>query len=429
MSNRFPSLNFTVITQRRLLVLSIIAVCVVIHTPPLNLPDYVVQAGESSLRQLLQRWNPDLSIINPLRAIVFFLSVGFLFYLISKPIKQFFTVNTSQFHYRTILINSLKIFLLVSLLVLPSTLGIMGVGYAQMSISPFSFLDSSNLLYQRLLMPALANLLQFKGAMLYHIFSVLITVGLIFLLQIFFLQKKITLTILEYVSIATSSFIITQFQSPGYTEPLAYLLILLLFILELDELPRVAIFALAIFAHEVSILLLLVISAVYFSKRELGWIVIIGLFYGFVWLLSFGFDVERLMRLRNMGGASTLQWLAEYPLRELLGIFFSFKILWFFIFFVVFKVKTERQNILLFLLPGLILTLLAVDTSRLMGFSFVALLTAIVYIKQHSLLRERQFNFLCGLNLCIPAVYVGLNSGVVYFNGVYQLLQFGVFIK
>lgn len=342
---------------------------------------------------------------------------------------QFFKENRKRFSFPQIFLDSFKIFILVSLLVMPTSLGIMGVGYSQMSISPFSFVDSSNQLYQRLLMPAIAHLLQFKGVMFYHIFSLLVTFSFIVLLQIFFLYKNITLTILEYVSIATSGFIITQFQSPGYTEPLAYLLILLFLFSDMDELSRVAVFALAIFAHEVSILLLLMISAVYFSKREIGWIVMIGSLYGFLWLFSFGFDVERMISVRNVGSLSTLEWIIEFPHRELLGIFFSFKIHWLFILLVVVKAKKERRNVLLLLLPGLVLTLLAVDTSRLVGYSFVALLTAIVYIKQQSLLNQRQFNVLCGLNLCLPPVYVGLNSGVVYFDGLYQLLQFGVFIK
>jgi hypothetical protein len=404
---------FTLAVKRRLLIASVIAATIVIHSPS----------------QRLQVWNIDLPGVYFFRSILFFLSIGFLVSFIVKPVIHSIQKSDFSISYGIIAADSLKVFAIVALLVFPSTLGIMGVGYAQMSLAPLSFVDASDQLYQRMLMPAFAYALHLKGPMLYHFFSLAITFCTLFLLQIFFMQKKVILTTFEYVSIATSSFIITQFQSPGYTESLAYILILLLFVADLEELERAAVFALCIFAHEASVLILLAISIIFFSKRETGWIIAISAIYGFVWLASFGFHADRLLSVRTVGSVSTFSWIINYPVREMLGIIFSFKLLWIFIAVVLFKMRRERMPIMLLVLPGIALTLIAVDTSRMAGFSFTALIYSILYIKQNNLLSRKQFALVCSLNLCIPAVYVGVNSGIVYFDGLYQLLQFGTFLK
>ena len=133
---------------------------------------------------------------------------------------QFFGNTKLPRSYGSITFDSVKVFVIVALLVFPSTLGIMGVGYAQMSIAPFSFIDASDQLYQRLLMPAIAYALHLRGPVLYHLFSLAISFCMIFLLHIFFLRNHVFLTTLEYASIAVSGFIITQFQSCLlYTSP------------------------------------------------------------------------------------------------------------------------------------------------------------------------------------------------------------------
>lgn len=405
--------SFTSIIQRRLLMISIIAAAVVIHTPP----------------QRLQYWGIDFPAVHLVRGLLFFLSVGYLFFLIAKPIIQFFVNTNLQHSFGSIALDSFKVFGITALLIFPSTLGIMGVGYAYMSISPFIFVDASDQLYQRLLMPVLAYALHLRGPELYHFFSLVITFCTLFLLQIFFLQKKVILSTLEYVSIATSSFIITQFHSPGYTEALSFLFVVLLLIVKLDEIARVALFALCLFAHEGSVLLLMVISVVFFSKRELGWIIVMSMVYGLIWLTSFGFDVKSLLAVRTVGNYNTLEWIINYPFREILGIIFSFKILWFFMIIVLYTLRSERGKVILLLLPGIVLTFLAVDTTRMAGFAFAALLYSILVIKQQNVLSAKKFKFVCALNLCLPAVYVGVNAGVVYFDGLYQLLQFGLFFK
>ncbi|MFA5833448.1 MAG: hypothetical protein WDA22_08225 [Bacteroidota bacterium] len=406
-------LELNINTKRRLLILSIIAVIVVIHTPP----------------QRLHYWNADLPEIHFLRSILFLLSILFFFSLVAKPIILFFSELNGNGILKKTTIGSAKIFAFVSLLVFPATLGIMGVGYSYMSASPFTFVDISDQLYQRLLMPAAAFFLFARGTGLYHVFSLLIAFGALFLLQLFFIKRNISLTTLEYVSIATSSFLITQFQSPGYTEPLSYIFILILLTMELDELSRVALISLSLCAHEGSMLVMLVVSMIIFTRREVWWIIVIGGFYGFIWIASYGFDVPKILAVRSVGQMSTLEWIVKYPWRETLGIFFSLKLLWLFIFIALFRIKQQRLNILLYTLPGIVLTLAAVDTSRMAGFSFVALLYSIIFIKQNNILKDNQFKLACAINLCIPAVYVGLNSGIVYFDGVYQLLQFGIFIK
>jgi hypothetical protein len=245
----------------------------------------------------------------------------------------------------------------------------------------------------------------------------------------FFEVNGVRTTLLENISLAGTAFIITQFQSPGYTEQLALLIALIVLIVPMGTLPKLAAVALALFVHEISIILFIAIAWFYFSREEKVWVGMIIAVYVSFWMMSFGFDLTKLFGVREVGGLSGLAWLAGYPLRELGGIVMSYKLLWIVFGAALFLHIAEMKRLLLFVLPGIVATIFAVDTTRLMAFSFPAILFALVYVKKYALMSERNLRFVFGLNLCLPSIYIGLNSGMVYFDGLYQLFYHGSLLQ
>ena len=414
--------------QHALVIASVIAASIVIHTPAhfverwfLNSP---IVPGAAVFKSA-----QFLDALNAARGFIFLLSTAILLYTFIRPVTDFFSKRRSDIPLRKIFQSSFAVFFITGMFVIPDRLGIMGVGYAQMSKDPFVFHDGSNQLYQRLLMPALSYFLQLKGPALYYLFSLLVTLALIFFTLMFFEVNGVRTTLLENISLAGTAFIITQFQSPGYTEQLALLIVLIVLIVPMGTLPKIAAVALALFAHEISIILFIAIAWLYFSREEKAWVGIIIAVYVSFWMMSFGFDLTKLFGVREVGGLSGLAWLAGHLLRELGGIAMSYKLMWLVFGAAFFFHSAEWKRLLLFVLPGIVATIFAVDTTRLMAFSFPAILFALVYVKKYALMSERNLRFVFGLNLCLPSIYIGLNSGMVYFDGFYQLFYHGSLLQ
>ncbi len=422
-----PKIDRSGKTGKYLMAFSIVTASVVIHTPAQFLEHWL---NTASLQYEVPSLNSPtlLYFLNAIRALFFLISLTVILWIFIRPISEYLAQRKSEFFNRKTLLSAFTVFVSAGILVFPSRLGIMGVGYAEMSKDPFNFLDASSQIYQRLLLPGIAYFLQFKGPVLFHLFSLLLTFVLILCTLLFLRSRDIQTSFLENLSIAVSTFIITQFQSPGYTEQLSLIIILLMVTVPLGFLPKIAGMALALFAHEVSILLIVVVAILYFSREEKLWGCLVVIVYCTCWLMSFGLDPGKLMAVRTVGGESGFTWLLNHPLRELGGIAASYKLLWIPITFALFN-STYRKQIILFIIPGIVATMFGVDTSRLMAFSMLACLTGIVAVKKHSLISERYLQLLFGVNLCLPSVYVGLNSGLVYFNGLYQLLYRGIFLQ
>ena len=414
--------------QRLLVIGSIIASSAVIHTPAHFTESWLLNSPVVPAIPVFKSIQ-FFYFLNTVRGLIFFLSTVFLLFTFIRPVAYFFSTRASELPLRKIFENSLAVFFITALLVTPIRLGIMGVGYGQMSIDPFNFYDASNQIYQRLLMPALAYFVQFKGPLLFHLFSLIVTLALIFFTLLFFEVHTIHTTLLENISLAGTTFIITQFQSPGYTEQLSLLFALIVVIVPMETLPKIAAVSLGLFAHEVSIILFIAIAWLYFSKEERAWVGLVVVVYTVFWVMSFGFDFGKLFAVRTVGGLSGFSWLAGHPLRELSGIGMSYKLLWVAFGMALFRHSAELKRLFVLVLPGIAATVFAVDTTRLMAFSFLAILFAVLYIKKYSLISERNLQLLFGLNLCLPSVYIGLNSGLVYFDGVYQLLYRGYLFR
>ena len=408
--------------QEWLLLLMAFGGSIVIHSPSLLFLPHVPNLSQNLTQS-------QITSINYFRGLLFFVITGSLLVIIGKQFLMFLHDQKGKIVFGRVFLNSFIVSIVLSILILPVKLGIMGVGYAALSIDPFTSNDPSFQLHQRLMMPAIAYFLQFKDAVLYHLFSIFISFLCIFGLQLFFETRKIILSRLEIISLSTTCVIATQFQSPGYTESMVILTALLLFAVPMNSWGRLSLVIIALFVHESSVLLFAAVSLLYFDASEKKLFAAALLLYAICWILSFGFDVERMINVRNVGGVGGLEWLVGNPYRELLGIALSFKALWIILFVVIYRFPAHGKMLAILLMPGIVATTLAVDTTRLLALSFLPFLCAIEYAKRYALISVRHQRYLHVVNIAIPSVYVGLNSGMVFFDGIYQLIYQGVFFK
>lgn len=371
----------------------------------------------------------QITAFNFLRGFIFLAVTSSLMIIIGRQCARFIREHRGNISFDRLAMNSLIVGILLSLLIVPAKLGIMGVGYAAMSLDPFNSTDGSYQLYQRLMMPALAYFLQFKDTLLYHFFSLLISFCCILCLQLYFETRKIHLSPLEIVSLSTTCLIATQFQSPGYTESLVILAALVLFTVPMNSFGRISLVIFSLFVHESSALLFAAVSFLYFNAHEKKLFAAAVLLYAICWIVSFGFDIERLIGVRDVGGIGGLQWLMSNPHRELLGILLSYKMIWIFLFISMYRFPSHITMFVILLVPGIVATVLAVDTTRLLALGFLPFLFSIEYVRRYGLMPEKNQRYLHIMNIIVPSVYVGLNSGTVFFNGVYQLIYQGVFFK
>lgn len=311
-------------------------------------------------------------------------------------------------------------FLVLCLLTFPSQLGLGGHMYARMSLEPLSFNDSKLWFYQRLLMPSLAYLLMMKGPVLYFIFSLLTTVTMFLLVHLFFVTRGITLSRLELISIGSCSFLMTQLQIPGYTEQLAIIFLLLLLIVPTGSMGRMSLVVLSLLAHEISIVPLIFIAFFTFTGKERAMMTVIILFYCTFWVASYGGDIAQLLSVRNVYGKSGLAWAAEYPLRLLAGIALSYKLLWLPLLYAAYRFRKERWFILGLTVIAVGFTLIGVDTSRLMGFALLAMLSALFLLKKEDPSVHRFYPALLIVNIIIPSFFIGTNIGIALVNGFYE---------
>ena len=117
------------------------------------------------------------------------------------------------------------------------------------------------------------------------------------------------------------------------------------------------------------------------------------------------------------------------PLRELLGVLISFKAVWilgFAAIFVAWQQKLNRDLLLVLACigAGILMTLMGVDTARMMSFAFPGFLAAILILAQYLQqgTKSRVFNAVFALNLFIPSIYIGLVSSIAFTPGLYKII-------
>jgi hypothetical protein len=302
----------------------------------------------------------------------------------------------------------------------------LGAEYARIARDPFD--QHSGIFNTRLLMPALAHILFFRGNWLYYAFSMLLTTG--FLAQLYsWFEEHCPLPFWQFLSLGTCSFVIFQYQNAGYPDILVFFFFLLVMRKNSSQETKLSALLLALIAHESSVFLGVVLAWRYLERRNFIIYLISVAAYTLVWFGVTGFHPHTIFSSREVAGESSIVWLMRSPALEFLGIFAAFKALWILLIAGIFLALsrrrfTEASLIVAALAAGIVMSVLAVDTSRLMGFAFPGLLAAVVVIKQT--LAEKSANRLIAivflLNLIIPSVYVGSNIGVEWSPGLYSIL-------
>jgi hypothetical protein len=359
--------------------------------------------------------------IVPVRTWLFFIALMIVSFPLVKDVRRHIQNQGSIYRDPVTYLHILIPFGFLCLLVVPSQLGLGGNTYARMSLDPLNFNDQKLWFYQRLLMPAVAYYLQLKGPLLYFIFSLFVTVLMYLLVHLFFLTRGVKLTKLELVSVGSSSFLISQLLIPGYTEQLALVLLLLLFIVPTGILGRLSLVILSLLAHETSIVPLVFIAWLYFPRKEQIMIAVIIAFYCFFWISSFGGNIPLLLSVRDVYGKSGLQWALEHPLRLLAGIALSYKLLWAVIIFGIIKFRQERVLLAGSIVIAVGFTLIGVDTSRLMGFGILSLLISLYMVKQHISVNGNAYRYALIANIIVPTFFIGTNIGIALVNGIYAV--------
>ena len=152
------------------------------------------------------------------------------------------------------LVRQAKIALVVCfgllLLVVPGGLRQMGDGFARLSEDPFG--APASVYARRLLVPALAEAIGFRGGVYYLAFSFLLGLLSVLLLVIWCERARLRLPTWVLLSIASSSFIVYNHLMPGYVDQMLVVLVLSIGLLPLDSRGRLAIVALGLVTHELS---------------------------------------------------------------------------------------------------------------------------------------------------------------------------------
>ncbi|MFZ5908591.1 MAG: hypothetical protein ACOYYU_01075 [Chloroflexota bacterium] len=299
----------------------------------------------------------------------------------------------------------------------------MGARYAEISEHPFT--QGNSRYSARLFMPAMAYILFFRGNWLYYLFFLGLTVGLIALL-LHWNKASGGLNAWQCLSLCTSSFVLFQFQSPGYPDVLVFIFFLLVMCDAFGEDAKLSLLILALVTHEASLLVGAVLAWRYLSRgRFIAYISSLVVYTG-IGLIATGFHLEALNRY-SVSDMSGIEWVLHAPLKELLGVFIAFKALWAVIFSGIalgirHKLHGETKFIIFTTLAGLVMTCLAIDTSRMMGFAFPGLLAALSVIRQTLPRRTIQwfYVFIFLLNIVLPSFSVELNAQIGFAPGLYQ---------
>lgn len=372
-----------------------------------------------SKRLLLDR------LITPFRGLVLLIG-GFV---VAAPVVQD-VVSASrqafQGRSRALWLQSGLAFLVLCVLISPGQLYGLAQEYTNSSLTFFTKATTLNL-HQRYLMPALANLLFLRGDLGFLAFSLLLALLLVFLVRAWFHLNAIPIPLWQLISLGTSSFIYFQFSAPGYPDVLVAIFMLVAFGFAPSRRARLSLFVLSLAAHEASLILWAAIAWMLFDRRGWTQLLLIGGLYITVWALTDG-GVLAILDARSNAGMSNLRWVLLKPGLELLGIFFAFKGLWALVLAALWQLALQRKwiefgQIAAVLVGGLIMTFLGLDTSRLFGMAFVAVLVSWRLLASlQSAAWKRFIAVVLAINLLIPPVYTQLNLPLTVRPGLYRII-------
>jgi hypothetical protein len=213
--------------------------------------------------------------------------------------------------------------LALSFVTRPSSLG---VDYQALSLEPFG--QATGVLNRRILDVALAYYLHLSGGLfiVWHFLTVFLLLGLT---RAFLRRRGAAPNFLTFLSLATASFVIFNFQYPGYPDPLVLALLLIALSVELDAEGLALVTLLALLAHEALAVALFLPLLPSLPRRAWPAVLLPVAIYGLFWLADFGFDpVAGWDRQIHFHGLSGPEALAQRPLIVLIGIAAAAKLVW-----------------------------------------------------------------------------------------------------
>lgn len=378
---------------------------------------------------IINKWGFVINFfINPAKEVLFIISLLVLCYPLIGEANIWALIEKQLLNK-----NNLIVFCVIAILVTPLSLKSMGFTYGLLSNSPFN--TNMGVYNRRILMPVFGHIVALYGIYYYYLFSLGLTFILLLLVRIWLNKNRIYLKNYQFASLLTSSFFIYQFQFPGYPDALVFICLLTSITFEISDNSKIILFILALLAHEASVVISIVLSFFILDKKKNAiTFYLIVILYTSLWFLSYGGNLGLILKTHDIAGLNGMEWVLKSPFLELLGIAFSYKLLWIYMIFAEISLLTHKKYkrflmILFLLMAGVCLTLLGVDTSRLMGWSFIALLLSMETLYQTSTMFPESVNkYIFGANLIIPSLYIGLNTGLVFTFGLYKLIYHGMII-
>jgi hypothetical protein len=361
------------------------------------------------------------------KGMVFLTSVGVLVHPIVTDTRRIFATARKSIICNTLAVSA-GIAVLLAFLVFHPGNDSMGDRYAEKSLAPFE--QDTGWYNKRLLMPAMAHILFFRGNWLYYVFSNLIF--LLFLSVLYsWLRNHTGVKPWHFLSLSTCSFVIFQYQFPGYPDALVYTFFVLVMIPAFTQKSKLCFLLLALVAHETSLFMGSILACRYLDLGYRLRFLTALILYGVIWVTAYDFNIRAVFENHHARGMSGIDWVFLAPRAELLGVFIAFKAIWLLLILaIILAMRYQSYRDAMFIAGcvgvGVLMTFLGVDTSRHMGVAFPGVLVALETIRSHMPRQAatRTLSSIFAANLLIPSFYIGLNTGIVLRPGLYKHLYF-----
>jgi hypothetical protein len=282
-----------------------------------------------------------------------------------------------------------------------------GVDYQILSLHPFG--QATGVFNRRILDVALAYYLHLSGG-LFIVLHVLTVFALLALTRAYLRRRGAEPNFLCFVSLATSSFVIFNFQYPGYPDPLVLVLVLIALSAALDIEGLALLVVLALLTHEALAAALFLPLLPALARRVWPVVLLPFAIYGLFWLADFGFDpFAGWSEQVHFHGLSGPEALARRPLVILFGVAAAGKLLWLAVGeHLVFAARRFGPAALARLAAPLLgmaaICVLSYDTSRMAEVGFPTLLLA--WSGCVARWPRRAILAVAIANLALPSVYV-----------------------
>jgi hypothetical protein len=326
---------------------------------------------------------------------------------------------------RALWLNLLGGLALASIFILQFRAAGHGLIYAKLSLDPF--MQELSYWNRRVLLLALANLIQLTGVM-YTLAVWIVAIAVIALVSVWLKTRGVVLSWLELAGLYTLGLFGATLGMPGYPEILV-LGLALLAMLDFDRRGRsgpvqIACFGLALMSHEsAAAVAFTALAWFYFDRRFLlAWALLLAL-YLFTWLLPYGFDVHAAFAMGTAAGQSNSVHLFElYYMRSLFAAAVDFKFLALVAIAAVVMLLRDgklRQAAFIAAAPfgGFLLNVVASDYSRMTAFGTVGMLAALPVVLPHLSVNQRRA--LAVGNLLFPTYVVTAHGGIHMYDGLY----------